>query len=165
MAYARDRLPLDEPIVFAHRYITRPHGAGGEHYVPLNEVEFERRQRYGWFAMVWRSHGLRYGLGVEIRSWMANGLHVVVNGSRAYLDQASELFPDLVPVLVQASQSTLRQRLLARGREGGEELEGRIARAVGLDREIDHPDLRRIDNDADLAAAGQRFLAVLTGHG
>jgi ribose 1,5-bisphosphokinase len=96
---------------------------------------------------------------------MANGLNVVVNGSRAYLDQATELFPDLVPVLVQASQSTLRQRLLARGREGGEELEGRIARAVGLDREVDHPDLRRIDNDADLAEAGQHFLAVLTGHG
>jgi ribose 1,5-bisphosphokinase len=64
MSFARDRLPRTAPIVFAHRYITRPHGAGGEDYVPLDEIEFERRLRHGCFAMAWRSHGLRYGIGV-----------------------------------------------------------------------------------------------------
>ena len=163
MSYARDRLPRSAPIVFAHRYITRTGGAGGEDHVPLSEVEFERRQRHGCFAMTWQSHGLHYGIGIEIRSWMANGLDVVVNGSRAYLRQAAEDYPNLVPILVQASESTLRRRLLQRGREEAGDVENRIARAIELNQGIAHPALRVIDNDGSLANAGGCLLAVLTG--
>jgi ribose 1,5-bisphosphokinase len=149
------------PIIFAHRYITRARSAGGEDHIPLTESEFEQRERYGCFAMSWSSHGLRYGIGTEINSWLGLGLDVVVNGSRAYLEKASAAFAGLVPVLIEASEITLRHRLADRGRENAADREQRIARAAALNSEIDHPALVTIENNAALDQAGNRLLALL----
>ncbi|MBV8262011.1 MAG: phosphonate metabolism protein/1,5-bisphosphokinase (PRPP-forming) PhnN, partial [Paraburkholderia sp.] len=89
LRYARGRLAR-ESVVFAHRYITREDsgGGGGENHIALTEAEFETRSQRGLFALQWRSHALRYGVGVEIDQWMALGCTVVVNGSRAYAGEA-----------------------------------------------------------------------------
>lgn len=148
------------PIVFAHRYITRPASAGGENHVALSEAEFAVRLAHDCFCMTWDSHGLRYGIGIEVLAWMERGLSVVVNGSRGYLEDASARFgADFRPVAVTVSLDVLRQRLERRGRETPEEIEKRLARAAAFS--VDHPALSRVDNSGALEDSGRAFAALL----
>lgn len=98
MAYARQHCPPGLPLVFAHRYITRPADAGGENHVALSEAEFRWRAERGLFAMTWTRNGLHYGIGREVQDWLADGIDVVVNGSRHSLESARTVFPDMQPV-------------------------------------------------------------------
>jgi len=153
MAEARLRLSTAAPVVFAHRYITRPADAGGENHVALDRAEFQLRRTRGLFALHWESHGFAYGIGREIDIWMAAGLSVVVNGSREALSRALATYPALLPVLVEVTEEVLRERLNARGREDAAEMEKRLARARMAVMET--PALVRFDNSGPLAQRGQ----------
>lgn len=159
MNYARDRLSA-APVVFAHRYITRPVELQGENHIHLSEAEFANRLARGCFKFDWSSHGWRYALGKELNLWLAMGLNVVMNGSRGYFEQACSLHPELVPVLITASEETLRQRLIQRGRESASEIEERIQRAAEYE-SVRHPALCRIENETTIADAGDRLAKLL----
>lgn len=161
LQYAREQAPEKAPVVFTHRYITRPADAGGENHVALSQDEFERRHEQGCFAMSWQSHQNRYGIGIEIDQWLELGLNVVVNGSRKYLPEADKRYPNLVPVLISTSPALLRERLTARGRETQAEIEARLAQAESLDQQLSRPDLIKIMNDGVLSEAGDQLLAVI----
>lgn len=150
------------PLTIAHRYITRPAEAGGEAHVALSRADFARRQTAGAFALSWQSHGLSYGVGVEVESWLAGGLWVVVNGSRGHLAAAEARFPDLVPVVVRVDPAVLRRRLEARGRETPEEIAERLARGEAFP--IDHPRRLEIDNSGSLSQAADAFFSCLMQH-
>lgn len=154
---ARAQAPAD--LWFAHRYITRPAGDASENHVALTESEFETRRAAGGFALDWRANGLRYGIGAELDAWLARGVRVVVNGSRAALPHAAARYPSLLPVLITADAETLRARLLARGRETPETIAARLARLA--DAEIAHPALVTVVNDGGLDAAVRNFLAAI----
>ncbi len=159
MSYARHRLANESQVVFAHRYITRSADAGGENHVALTQEEFDSRRRAGLMAMHWESHGHAYGLGIEVNQWLAKGITVVVNGSREYLETAAQRYPELVPVWVEVSPEVLRARLQARGREGAEEIEKRLARApknqvLGRRGEL-------IRNDGELRLAGDTLVNLI----
>jgi ribose 1,5-bisphosphokinase len=160
LAWVRAHLPAGAPIAFAHRYITRPEGAGGENYVSLTEGEFAPRLERGLFAMHWASHGWCYGIGVEIDHWLARGLDVVVSGSRAYLPEALARYPDLGLVWVTAPAETLRARLERRGRESTAEIAARLERGVALGVPPRRPAIR-ILNDGPVERAGAELLAWL----
>jgi ribose 1,5-bisphosphokinase len=161
LGYARNQLPADAPVVFVHRYITRPQEAGGENHVALSEQEFRVRMSRGCFAMQWYSHQTWYGIGIEIEQWLAQGLNLVVNGSRAYLDEAASNYPELTPVLITAELELLRRRLQNRGRESVDQIEQRLHSAQRLDQEIKHPRLHRIANNGILAQAGAQLLQLI----
>lgn len=159
MSYARNRLANDSRVVFAHRYITRAADAGGENHVALTQEEFDSRRRAGLMAMHWESHGQAYGLGIEVNQWLAKGITVVVNGSREYLETAAKRYPELMPVWVEVSPEVLRSRLLARGREGAQEIEKRLMRAPKT-----QPLGRRgelIRNDGELRVAGDTLVDLI----
>jgi ribose 1,5-bisphosphokinase len=158
MTYARRLCPGSE-AVFAHRYITRCAGAGGENHVHLAPDEFQARAERGVFALHWDSHGYRYGIGCEIDAWMEAGFNVVVNGSRAYLSEAARRYPDMRPVLVTVEPDILRQRLINRGRECAAEMELRLAQAETFT--VCHPELQTIDNSGELPVAGNALLALV----
>ena len=150
-----------ENIVFAHRYITRPVELAGENHIALSPQEFHARQKAGLFAMHWHSHDLDYGLGMEINLWLERGLNVVMNGSRAYLDEAARHYPhNLVPVLVRVAPGVLRKRLEARGRESAAQIDERLAGAVAFEG-LNHPRLAIIQNDGELAQATAQLVEVL----
>src|SRR4051812_5599943 len=132
IAYARRRLAHCERIVFAHRYITRPAESGGENHIELDTAEFAQRERLGLFALTWDSHGYRYGIGIEIDDWLAQGLTVVVNGSRDCAAAARARYPRIGIVWVSADASVLAARLQQRGRESPEEIESRLKRNARL---------------------------------
>jgi ribose 1,5-bisphosphokinase len=160
--YARQQLKNVPTIVFAHRYITRPADAGGENHISLSLEEFMVRLRNGMLSMYWQSHGNYYGIGCEINNWLANGLDVVVNGSREYLSDAAALFPELQPILIQVSEEVLLRRLLARKREGVEEIASRLNRTKLLSTMKKWPNTHIIDNDNTLEEAGLEFIEFIT---
>ncbi|AJR05693.1 phosphonate metabolism protein/1,5-bisphosphokinase (PRPP-forming) PhnN [Photobacterium gaetbulicola Gung47] len=117
-------------LLVAHRYITRSSQAGGENHIELSIEEFTQRQQQGLFAMSWQANGFYYALGKEVELWLSLGLDVVVNGSRAYLEQAMMDFGHrVVPIIVDVSAEVLEARLYARGRETPEQIVDRLARA------------------------------------
>ncbi|WP_342595895.1 ribose 1,5-bisphosphokinase [Salinicola lusitanus] len=135
-------------LLVAHRYITRASGSG-ENCVELSAAEFAWRRKQGLFCLAWCAHGLNYGVGIEIESWLTAGHTVVLNGSRRALALARARFGEsLVPLLVVADAEVLRRRLLARGRETPAEIEARLAR--GGDEET-LGDIPRLDNGGELA--------------
>ncbi|MCH9674810.1 MAG: phosphonate metabolism protein/1,5-bisphosphokinase (PRPP-forming) PhnN [Gammaproteobacteria bacterium] len=150
------------PLVFAHRYITRPADASGaEVHVPLTHDEFASRVALGSFAMHWQSHGNHYGLGVEIHHWLAAGAHVVVNGSRAYLECAQNAVPSLVPILITAPSAMLAARIKDRSRESESAVAARLARAMQFD-SVTPADV--VVNDGTASAAIEAFCAMLLAH-
>jgi ribose 1,5-bisphosphokinase len=126
MEYARLRINGSMPVLFAHRYITRPPKEGNENHVYVSPEEFRLRRDKGLFALHWVSHGLYYGIGKEIDAWMVNGFHVVVNGSRQYLPVALGRYPDLVIIVIEADPDIIRRRLESRGRETASDIDQRL---------------------------------------
>lgn len=161
MNYCRKALDGNTaPVVFAHRYITRPVGAGHENHICLSHDEFKLRQQNGLFAMYWHSHNLHYGIGIEINAWIQKGFNVVVNGSREYLDIARSLFPDrLQAISIEAAPEVIARRLQNRGRETGSELNERINRNSTL--VFDRDGIIVIENNLTLEEAGRHLLKTL----
>jgi len=158
--FARRRLDGNLPVVFAHRYITRPLGKDLENYIFLSPHEFALRQDRGLFAFDWEAHDYRYGVGVEVKSWLASGLVVVVNGSRAHFIGHRQELGDVVPVLVTAGRDELRRRLYARERENAESIERRLDRAAEF-MPTDQT-LVTLDNSGQIERAGEAFVALLS---
>ncbi|MDF1579814.1 MAG: phosphonate metabolism protein/1,5-bisphosphokinase (PRPP-forming) PhnN [Desulfuromonadales bacterium] len=160
--YARQQLKHIPTIAFAHRYITRPASTDGENHIALSNEEFMVRVRNGMIVMHWQSHGNHYGVGSEINSWLANGIEVVVNGSREYLPTAAKLFPEIHPVLINVSEKVLLRRLLGRNRESTEEIAARINRSRQISIAEEWPNIHIINNDCELENAGEELIEFIT---
>src|ERR1700749_1239576 len=136
--YARTKINGAEPVIFAHRYITRPPFTGNENHISLSHEEFQLRIKSDLFALYWESHGNFYGIGHEINGWMENGFNVVINGSRQYLPVAREVYPAIVVIWVVASGDIINQRLANRGREDASQVEKRIARTAEISADLEN---------------------------
>ncbi|MFI5136317.1 MAG: phosphonate metabolism protein/1,5-bisphosphokinase (PRPP-forming) PhnN [Sphingobacteriales bacterium] len=158
--YARKQLDGAEGVIFAHRYITRPPFAGSENHVSLSKEEFQQRIKSNLFALHWESHGNFYGIGREIDTWIENGFNVVVNGSRAYLPVARQIYPEMEVVLITASEEAINQRLVNRGREDAGEIKKRIARTSEISADLEN--CKKIQNDSAVEDAGDKLINVIS---
>ena len=84
---------------------------------------------------------------------------MVVNVSRAILDEARQQFSPLVVVSITAPSEVIEQRLMARGRETASEIADRIARAAAYD--VTGPDVIVLSNDASLDAGVSKLVEIL----
>ena len=159
LRYARRELDGRYPVLFAHRYITRPQGDDIEDYIALSPGEFELRRAHGLFAFDWDAYGWRYGIGAEIDLWCAAGLIVVIDGSRHHFIEHRATLAQVLPVLITAPAETLRQRLIARKREAPAAVEKRLERSRALQPVA--PTLVTIDNGGPLEVAGSAFATLL----
>jgi ribose 1,5-bisphosphokinase len=159
LRYARKRVGGRHPVVFAHRYITRPPTPDDENHIALSETEFDLRHARGLFAMSWTAHGLRYGIGAEIAPWREAGLVVVVSGSRDHFQQALGSAADVIPVVVTANPVTIAARLAARGREDERAIAARLGRGKAFS--ISHEALVTIDNSGPVERAGEQLTELL----
>jgi len=159
LRFARARL-AGTPVMFAHRYATRPASAGDENEVPLLPAEFDRRLAAGLFAFHWPAHGVRYALGAEVEAWRARGLAVVVSGSRAHFNAGGSALPGIVPVVVTATPAVLAGRLAGRAREDAAAVAARLER--GAAHAVAHPLMVTIDNSGALEDAGAQLVALLS---
>jgi len=156
---ARALLAADTPVVFAHRYITRPAEAGGENHVALSPAEFALRRAHGLFAFHWQAHGNEYGIGREIHAWRKVGLTVVVSGSREHFQKVNGGDDETHPVLITAPAGTLAERLAGRGREDSAAAEARLGRSDAY--EVNDLRLVTIVNDGTLDQAAGAFVSLL----
>ena len=161
LAHARSSLADNQSFRFVRRYITRPEAAGGEDHHALSSDDFSDQLAAGRFAMHWRSHGLRYGIDREIDDWLCAGHTVVLNGSRAYLNEARERYPELCVITIAASPEALALRLTQRRRENADEIIARIAHQPPLP---DGLPVIEIINDDSLEAAAEAFVNALNAH-
>lgn len=146
-------------LVLVRRVITRPEEAGGEPFEGVSLVEFEARKARGAFALHWVAHGMSYGIAAGIHAQIAAGQTVLFNGSRAMLPRARALFPDLSVILIAADRAALRSRLAARGRETGDDLDRRLARAdFAMPEDMPHA---LVDNSGTIEEGVQALVAVL----
>lgn len=131
IAVARDHFCLNHRVSFVTRTITRPLSAGEDHQ-PATPEQFEEMVRAGSFALHWEAHGLRYGLPTDIDEKLAKGHLVVANGSRAAIEAAKKIYPDMSVVNVTAAPEVIAARLKSRGRESHSARQARIARSTEI---------------------------------
>ncbi len=156
---AKAELSNDPIYHFPQRFITRPQDAGGEDHIAIEPSEFELKRQRGELALFWNAHGLSYGVPADIAARLERGQQVVVNVSRAILDEARRQFSSLVVVSIAAPSTVIEQRLIARGRETASEIADRIARAAAYD--VTGPDVILLSNDASLDAGVSKLVEIL----
>lgn len=134
------------------RVITRSAEAVGEAAQAVSVEQFESMREQGAFALSWQANGLHYGIPKEIEQWLLEGHNVLINGSRAHLQQALVRYPNLLAVLLTVDQQVLRQRLLLRGRESVPEIEARLERNASFAVNVlaSNPSVFLLDNSGDL---------------
>lgn len=139
----------DAPRVHVvRRTITRPAQAGGEDHEAVTPAAFGTLSRQGAFALQWQAHGLSYGVRhAELAPLAQAGRWVLLNGSRAALDDLRARWPGARVVEVHAQPATVAARLHARGREDAAAVAARLARSVPVDADL------RVANDGPLAEA------------
>ena len=151
-------------IEVALRVITRSAEAKGEEAISVSVEEFASLRGSEAFALDWQANGLAYGIPVQIDRWLAQGRHVLVNGSRAYLEQARARYPDLLAIRLDVDPTVLRHRLLARGREPVEQIEERLARGHRL-QDMPTSLVRTLDNSGSLNDAVAGLFRILHEEG
>ena len=150
---------LRPDILFPVRAVTRPAEAGGEAHLPMAPDAFAAAEARGEFLLVWRAHGLAYGIPAEAGRALAGGRHVLANVSRSVLEEARARLGPVRVLAVTAPAGVLAARLAARGREDEAVRAARLARA---DLAVaPAPDVTLIDNGGALSVAVAQALAAL----
>lgn len=156
---ARRSLDRDPGFWFPKRLITRPADAGGEAHLAMTSVDFDRLRAEGAFMLSWRAHGHGYGIPIAVKEALARGRSVVVNVSRQVIDEARHQWSPLRVMLITAPRDALRGRLVGRGRETADEIEGRLDQVDAY--QVAGDDVREVINAGDLERAIDRFVATL----
>ena len=125
---ARGRFAGRPEIVFPTRIITRPEGDDSEPHLAATDPEFEAMAEEGAFALHWCAHGLRYAIPAAVDAAIGSGAVVVANLSRAAIAAARARYARLIVASISVDPTTLRQRLLCRGRETPRDIDLRLQR-------------------------------------
>lgn len=143
-------------IYIATRYVTRSQNSDEAHH-SLSPAEFTQRQQAGDFALSWQANGLWYGIDYRIEDELAQGKHVIVNGSRHYLPEALRSYPHMHPVCLTVAPHILQQRLQQRGRESQAEIDQRMQRNAQLVNRLPSHTFF-LNNDDDLQHTVRNFI-------
>ena len=156
-----DAMEKRPALHFAKRTITRNHDKSNEDHEAVNVAMFAKLQEEKAFALVWVANGLHYGIRHTELAPVDKGAWVIVNGSRAYLDEARIRLAGLTVLHITAPIEVLRQRLLARGRESEEIIEQRLLRAQSV---LLGPQDLCLSNGGSLEASGLALRHLLQQH-
>lgn len=156
---ARKALDNDKRFIFVRRTVTRPADTQLEDHDSMALEDFQRAEAAGRFALSWDAHNLRYGLPISVETDIALGKVVVANVSRHVISAAREKYPACSVVLITAEISLRAERLIARGREGVEQVTSRLARESAPVPSGVSPII--IDNSGSLAIGVTAFVMAL----
>ncbi|PVZ67649.1 phosphonate metabolism protein/1,5-bisphosphokinase (PRPP-forming) PhnN [Pelagibaculum spongiae] len=152
------RLSLGESqLSFPKRMITRE-AKDQENHQFVSVEQFEVMKTAGELALSWNSHGYWYGFAKEIHQLLADGKHVMINGSREYLSEVAKIFPNIWPILLDVHPDILRQRLEQRGKDDELAIEDRIHTSK---MPVNHPRLKLIDNNHSIGQASQELVRYI----
>jgi phosphonate metabolism protein PhnN/1,5-bisphosphokinase (PRPP-forming) len=159
IAGARTALKGDTRFVFPRRAITRPQVIGAEDNETMAPGAFAAAMAVGAFALAWRAHGFSYGIPTSIEAALRHGRHVIINVSRSVISEARQRYQPLRIVELWAPPEVLAERLVARGRETGVEIDQRLGRASPIT--VEGPDVTRIETTGTAAESLEKFLGIL----
>jgi phosphonate metabolism protein PhnN/1,5-bisphosphokinase (PRPP-forming) len=159
LQWLQQRMPSDGGTVFARRTITRPAHASESHE-PTDAQGFWQLAAAGHFSMIWQANDLCYGIPRGIEAELKAGRDVVVNGSREFVPQLRQLFPQARVIWVEADTNEIRKRIEGRRRESGAALLKRLDRVAQFE---PTEEVIRLDNSGPVEEAGQRLLEILGG--
>jgi phosphonate metabolism protein PhnN/1,5-bisphosphokinase (PRPP-forming) len=162
LQWVKNQLPDDAGPVFAGRSITRAAHASEAHE-PMTQEAFLQAAQAGHFSMRWQANDTHYGIRRGIEAELKAGRDVIVNGSREYIPQLRQLFPDVQILWIAADAAMIRQRIEGRSRETGAALEKRLLRATEFtaqEADGDGNGVIHIDNSGPLEIAGRRLLEI-----
>lgn len=157
---AQQILQQHSGIIFSRRMVTRPVQPGSDHD-PISETDFRNLVQTGKLSWHWNAHGYGYGIAGHYEAEVQAGRVVVVNGSRAHVNQ---LTPSLAVRVVQitADPAQLAARLKLRGRDAASAVAERLARNA-LFTEMQASCV--IVNNGSVATAGRLLADYLTSPG
>ena len=159
LQWVKENLPATADIEFAQRAITRP-AHESEAHEAMSQEAYWQAAAAGHFCMQWQANGLCYGIRRNIEVKLKCGQDVIVNGSREYLPQLRQLFPDARIIWIMADPEQIRQRMEKRQRESGAALLNRIDRGSKFS-VPDDQGVICIDNSGAIHIAGQKLLKLL----
>lgn len=116
-----------DQILLAPRFVTRSIRQPGYDQA-LTEPAFLKQRNAGAYLFSWQAHGYYYGVENSILLQLKKGRNILVNGSRAYIENARQIYPAVIVVGVEADQQHLQERLKNRGRESSEDIAERLTR-------------------------------------
>jgi len=157
------RMATPPPLYLAQRTITRSHHQSNEDHEEIDASNFESLLQSHAFALNWFANGLHYGVRHTELAQMSEGKWVMVNGSRAYLEEAKLRFPRLTVLHITAPIEILRTRLLSRGREDKQAIEARLSRIQSFTPEPQDLCLSNEGSLAESQATLKKLLQQRTG--
>ena len=152
-------LVREEKITFITREITRPTDAGGEDHIEIPKRDFNRKVKAGEYALHWQANGHCYGINKELNQLLSAGKTIVLNGSRAAVSTARELYPQLQIVQINVPVEILRNRLKERKRETEQEIEARLSRATEW--RLEEGGLHQFSNHQPMELSIKSFVSLL----
>ena len=90
---------------------------------------------------------------------LSAGKNIVVNGSRAAVSTAREVYPQLQIVQINVPVEILRNRLKKRKRETEQEIESRLSRATEW--RLEEEGLHHFTNDQPIEVSIKSFVSLL----
>jgi ribose 1,5-bisphosphokinase len=121
---------------------------------------FQESLLAGEFALRWNANGLDYGIRHSQLEPLQRQQWVILNGSRAYLNELALAYPQVTVLLITADHDVLRARLKQRGRERIDEIEARLARIKPIQMPLGSQ-LITVNNNGSLEASGNELLTHL----
>ena len=156
---ARAHIGVRDDVRFVRRLITRPADADVEDHDSLEEAAFRDLIGNGGASLHWRAHGLGYALPADIDTRIAAGATVIANVSRRVIETAAKRYENVAVVHVTAPADSLRDRLIARGRERSADIDERLT-PVPLDVPAGVM-VHELVNDGTPEAAGVRLAEII----
>lgn len=161
LRYAMEHFAGDERFVFPRRCVTRAGDVAAEDHDSLDEQTFDELEGQGAFALMWEAHGHKYGVRSDINTALERGRVVAVNVSRTIIAEVAGRYQNAVVVEITADPSVREVRLVARGRETGDDIRQRAQREVVTP--AHSLPLHVISNNGNISDAGDEFCGLLAG--
>jgi ribose 1,5-bisphosphokinase len=156
---AQARLAANRSVAFPRRVITRRADINAEDHDVMSEMAFSLALAAGDFALLWRAHGLNYGIPITIEDDLKQGRIVVFNASRTIVGEALMQYGNVTVAEIDVSPDVLVERIVMRGRETRDEAILRVNRQVPT-----YPPRARlhcINNDGELGRAVSDLCALI----
>jgi len=125
----------DDRVQFLQRDITRSADLTTDLEANVSPEEFKRKESAGEYALSWHAHKTCYGITTaSLEAGLAAEKRLVLNVSRTVVDKVLKEYKEkrgveVYCIALNATDATLKKRLLARGRETPTEVDERVRRA------------------------------------
>ena len=111
------------------------------------------------FAFHWHAHDLSYAIPPSVDDDLEKGRVVVINVSRAIIEEARRRYPQTRVINVTIKPEILEQRLRDRGRESEAEIQERIEHSQMFD--LDGENMTEFANNPSIEEGREEFVSLV----